>query len=54
MKKASVIAIAMAAVMGLSFSACAFAADKTTGAKADAQTKTEDNGKTAKSEHLVA
>ena len=48
------IAIAMAAVMGLSVSA--FAAEETTSAKAETEVQTEDNSekKTAKSEHLVA
>ena len=54
MKKAGMIAIAMAAVMGLSVSA--FAAEETTSAKAETEVQTEDNSekKTAKSEHLVA
>ena len=52
MKKTGMIAFAMAAVMGLSVSA--FAAEETTGAKADTQTEAQEDGKEAKSEHLVA
>ena len=51
-EKTSMIAFVLAAVMGLSVSA--FAQEKTTGAKADTQIKTQDDSKKAKSEHLVA
>ena len=54
MKKIGIIALAMAAVMGLSVSA--FAADQTTDTKTDTKTETQADSKKqkAKSEHLVA